>query len=256
VEVARIWTGFQWQLPKFLFFVNRYIVPLMLFFNASYPTIYNLSIDVCTFVLKWTAWPTLISLATVQILLIVRVHAIYQRSKGILYFLGAVFIGNIISFTVIAILLVQRATIIPGIDVLPGCAFIASPDLWTAWVPPVVFESVVVVLTIYKVIQLRQKYLGNRRTRQTPHILYMLARDSFVYFLIMFSVLLANLFLSKFQKGYYSAILNLPSSAIACIAGSRMTIHLHSRDHTRQYSRVTGFTGDDFGFPTVEDDDL
>jgi hypothetical protein len=226
----------------------------MLLFNAIYPSIYNIPTDVCIFVAKWIAWPTLLSLATVQLLLIVRVYAIYEQSKGIAAFLGILFIATIVSFVVIAILVLKGTIAGTGGDILPGCIFIAPPFLWTSWIPPVIFESVVVFLTIYKVIECRQKCRQNLQNPRTPRILYMVARDSLLYFIVMFAALFGNLLLSRFQKGYLSAVLVLPSSVIACIAASRMTIHFWQRERSREHSGSPGFTMQAFGFTTVEDD--
>ncbi|RDB16254.1 hypothetical protein Hypma_003021 [Hypsizygus marmoreus] len=37
LEVSRIWT-LPWRLPKFLFLINRYLIPPMLFFDGLTPT--------------------------------------------------------------------------------------------------------------------------------------------------------------------------------------------------------------------------
>ncbi|KAF8177304.1 hypothetical protein K438DRAFT_2022275, partial [Mycena galopus ATCC 62051] len=74
-EVARIWT-LQWQLPKVLFLINRYVVPPMLIFDSIVPTIHDVPESLCTFIGKWTSWPTIISLGTVEIILMLRVFAI------------------------------------------------------------------------------------------------------------------------------------------------------------------------------------
>jgi hypothetical protein len=220
----------------------------MLLFNALYPSIYNLPADVCVFVSKWTTWPTLLSLATVQLLLILRVYCICNRSKRIATFLGTLFILSIIGFTIISIFVLRWTTAGSAPPLFPGCSFIAPNYIWTTWIPPVLFESVIVVVTVYNVMQYKQSF---RRRRRTPDILYVPARDSLIYFIIMFSALVGNLLLYRFQTGYFAALLLTPSCVIACVAASRMTMNL--REVRPQSTEV--LTMEDFGFTTVEEDD-
>jgi len=254
LEIERIWI-LNWWPSKLLFLFNRYIVPLMLSFNVFYPAVYNLSQEVCEFVPKWATWPTLLSLATVQLLLILRVRDIWNRSQAVTIFLGVVFIICTISYLSISISVLTKTTVGTAGDILPGCVFDSPSYIWTSWIPPTVFESVVVVLALYRVIKCRQKYQQIMQHSETPYILYLVARDSLLYFIIMFSALLANLLLSRYQSGYFSAILITPSSVIACIAASRMTLHFRESKRRRNHIEVE-LTMQDFGFSTVEDDEL
>jgi len=205
-----------------------------LFFNGLYPSIYNISPAVCDFAGKWTPWLTLLSITTIQLLLVIRVHVICN-SKSITLFIGLTFIACIISFIVIAIWVLRGMSAASGGPDFPGCIFQGSAYTWAAWIPPTVFEMVIVFLTVYKLVQYRQ-----------TSMLYVVTRDSLVYFTVMFSALLGNLLLSRFSDGYYSALLVLPSSVIACIAVARMTMNV------RQFADPEEYSMDEFDVTTVD----
>jgi len=206
----------------------------MLFFNGLHPSIFNISPAVCDFVGKWTPWLTLLSITTIQLLLVIRVHVICN-SKSTTIFIGLTFIASIISFIVLAIWITKGMTAGSGGADFPGCVFKGSGYTWAAWIPPVIFEMVIVSLTVWKLVQYRQ-----------TSMLYVVTRDSLVYFSVMFSSLLGNLLLNRFSEGYYSAILVLPSSVIACIAVARMTMNV------RQFADPEEFSLDEFDVTTVD----
>jgi hypothetical protein len=207
----------------------------MLFFNGIHPSIFNLSVSFCEFVGKWTPWLTLLSITTIQLLLVIRIHVI-GNSKSITIFVGLTFIASIISFMVIAIWVTRGTIAGTGGSDFPGCVYLGPAYTWAAWIPPVIFEMVIVFLTIYKLFQYRQ-----------TSMLYVVTRDSLIYFVVMFSALVGNLLLNRFSRGYFSAILVLPSSVIACIAVARMTMNV------RQFADPPEeFSLDEFEITTVD----
>ncbi|KAJ7114666.1 hypothetical protein C8R43DRAFT_126128 [Mycena crocata] len=157
-EVSRIWT-LQWRLPKVLFLINRYVVPPMLMCaHAAVPAIYDLPEFFCTFIAKWTSWPTIISIGTVEIILILRVLAICGHRKIIRQFLVGSFICEMIVWITLSSVILAKTTGYPGGSLFPGCLFSAPKYFFAAWyvrwgisttelmlrffrIPAVVFES-------------------------------------------------------------------------------------------------------------------
>jgi len=119
IEVARIWT-LQWGLPKILFLINRYIVPPMLIFNEISFAIPNIPGPICAFIIKWTAWPTVVALATVEMILMLRVLAIYGHSKMMTRFLVGLFIIQMV------VLLVMTSVVVSNIVAIPGDPILAA----------------------------------------------------------------------------------------------------------------------------------
>ncbi|KAF8513251.1 hypothetical protein BU17DRAFT_68865 [Hysterangium stoloniferum] len=82
-------------------------------------------------------------------------------------------------------------------------------------------NRVTMALMIYKSIRLLFRKAGSPTMR-------LLSRDSLIYFSIMFSVLISNLFIFKYAPPFFSSLLIGPSSSIACIAAARMMMNLRS----------------------------
>ncbi|KAJ7864435.1 hypothetical protein B0H14DRAFT_2736275 [Mycena olivaceomarginata] len=212
-EVDRIWT-LKWRPPKVLFLINRYVVPPML---ILVPAIYNLPESLCIFIAKWTSWPTIVSLATVEIILMIRVFAISHRRFA--SFLVGLFICEMIAWITLSSVILTKTTGAPGGSLFPGCLFSAPKYFFAAWIPPVVFESIIILITVYYL----SAYEWSKKVNSTLRIL---ARDSMIYFLIMFSVLLANLFIARFGRDFLGSLLIAPSSVIACVGAARMMMNL------------------------------
>ncbi|KAJ6521040.1 hypothetical protein B0H19DRAFT_1204302 [Mycena capillaripes] len=169
-EVARIWTSTPVATPKVLFLINRYVVPPMLMF----PVIFDLPESLCTFIAKWTAWPTILSLATVEIILMLRVFAICEM----------------IAWVTVSSIIMHETTGVPGGSLFPGCL-----------IPPVVFESTIVIITLYYLTA----YEWSRKINVTLRVL---ARDSMIYFLIMFctSGINRQLLIARFGRDFLGSL--------------------------------------------------
>ncbi|TFK66955.1 hypothetical protein BDN72DRAFT_125060 [Pluteus cervinus] len=219
-EIGRIWI-LPWRLPKILFLINRYVVPPTLVFNVSVAFMYDVNpeVSICEVVRTWTTFPTALAMAVVQLALILRVQALYQQRRNITYFLWALFLANMISFLAISVVVIRGTSVVPGNELFSGCLYQAPSMFYVSWIPPLFFESVVIILTLYKIFDYRKE------TTVYP-ALRILARDSLIYFIVMFSFLMANLFLARFGGGFFKGMLIGPSSVIACVAVARMTMNL------------------------------
>ncbi|KAJ7239465.1 hypothetical protein C8J57DRAFT_1372581 [Mycena rebaudengoi] len=134
-EVSRIWT-LKWRLPKILFLINRYVVPPMLIFDGVVPAIYNLPESLCTFIAKWTSWPTIISLGTVEVILILRVFAVCGHREAIRRFLVGLFACEMIVMVTLSSIIINKTTGFPGGDLFPGCLFWAPKYFYAVWYVP------------------------------------------------------------------------------------------------------------------------
>ncbi|KII90654.1 hypothetical protein PLICRDRAFT_540454 [Plicaturopsis crispa FD-325 SS-3] len=94
-------------------------------------------------------------------------------------------------------------------------------------------ESIIIVLTLYKLLRhtARCEDVGDS---STPRVI---VRDSLVYFIIMFAMLVANVILYR-DKSPYSSLLLGPCSTVACITVSRMMINL--REIRRREEKTAG----------------
>ncbi|KAF9455697.1 hypothetical protein BDZ94DRAFT_1315940 [Collybia nuda] len=126
LEVSRIWT-LPWRMPKILFLINRYLIPPML---------------LCDFIAKWTAIPTILSIGTVEVMLILRVLAIYAHSKPMTRFLISLFACEMIAWVTLSVSVIARTSSVTNNKLFTGCLFSAPTYFYTVWIPPVIFECV------------------------------------------------------------------------------------------------------------------
>ncbi|KAH0578647.1 hypothetical protein H2248_003782 [Termitomyces sp. 'cryptogamus'] len=144
------------------------------------------------------------------------------RCKRVTHCLIAFFLCTLGAWIILDVMITKGTSSMPGGEVFTGCLFMAPDYFYAAWIPPVVFETVIIVLTVYKISQ---------ADSMTP-TLTILARDSIVYFTMIFVMLLSNLFLARFGKGFQGALLIEPCSVVACIAVARMTLNIRDSKQT------------------------
>jgi len=210
-----------WGLPKITFFINRYVTPPMIIFNAIVLTLVNLNQKFCGFWLQWQAWPTLFAITTVELMVIIRVTAMYGNSKLVFRSLFGLWLCEVGSMLGIAGWLYRgTAQPVPSISFLPGCYSISfAPWLYGYWVAPVVLESIIMIVMVSQVFNLFYRTSGSTTLK-------ILSRDSLVYFSLMFSLLISNLFIFKYAPAFVSSLLIGPSSSLACVAAARMMMNL------------------------------
>ncbi|KIM86021.1 hypothetical protein PILCRDRAFT_816568 [Piloderma croceum F 1598] len=216
-EVATIWT-LRWRLPKYLFLINRYVVPPLLLMSAIIENIYPLLQPVCDFWIHWQPWTSVIAITTVELVLIVRVWALYERNKIILRFLIAFFTCEMMVVAVNTSILDKNTASILGYEFLPSCSMIIPSNTYSFWIPFVAFEGVMMSLTLYKLF-------GHRKDLNPT--LWLIARDSSIYFIAMFASLLANVMFFRYDQ-VLPDVAMVPSACIACIAVSRMMMNIRS----------------------------
>ncbi|KAJ7579493.1 hypothetical protein C8J56DRAFT_1059094 [Mycena floridula] len=155
------------------------------------------------------------------------------RMKSMLWFLAALFTCEMGAWIAVSAIVESRTTSQSGGPFLSGCLYSLPDFLWVSRIPPIVFEGIIMALTAHKILL----YATVNPT------LFVLARDSMVYFVLMFTLLAANLvmfllgrnFLRFLLLGYVFESLSVawklkedpsPSNVVACIAAARMMINM------------------------------
>ncbi|TFK44070.1 hypothetical protein BDQ12DRAFT_2176 [Crucibulum laeve] len=164
----------------------------------------------------WTTWPTVVSLLTVEVILILRVLALYSNNKKIAYFLFTLITVEMIAFSGIVLMAVLHTRGFSGENVFSGCLFILPGYFYTGWIPGIIFESILIILTIYKSLKFAN----------TCPTVKVLTRDSVVYFFSMFSILVFNLVYSIYGNKLIAPLIIHPSSVLSCIAAARLTMNI------------------------------
>lgn len=219
-EVERIWKA-PWSLPKILFLFNRYTGPISLLVNTSIFTS-EAPYPVCQKWIHFEGAAGIIAMASVELIMIFRLYALYRRSKTMLALMILGFWCNISAMSVLMQLGLQRTTIFqrPG-HWYKGCHPVGLPDFfWAYYVSPLIFETILLGLTLYKTFwQIRS------RVTHTP-VVKLFVRDGVAYFLVIFCTLLSNSLIwllapaGLLESGIGMAI------AMPTVMGSRMLLNL------------------------------
>jgi len=168
-EVDLIWNKKNWSAIKALFIFNRYfgllcvILELAVFFNS------DLTADFCTFWFYWESISFSLAVLTCELVLIVWVYVIYDRSLYIVSFLLVCFGFEALSVFVLIgssfRLLSDVQTnllVLDGIN-MPYCALNSVPKFMSYYFIPIfAFNLVVLALLLYKGYQF---YHAKRRTQ-------------------------------------------------------------------------------------------
>ncbi|TFK49206.1 hypothetical protein OE88DRAFT_1633059, partial [Heliocybe sulcata] len=182
-EVELIWTK-QWSIAKVCYAIGRYlpwIAQLGLLWETT-GLVYTPS--QCR---KWITMQAVVLqllVSSVDIILMIRVYALYDRNHTLLCILSTIYAA------VIGTLCYALSAILPQMVVDSHCASIAMPAAnYFYWymnqLPSLSFETILFALTIYKFVQSRRQ--GWHRSP----ILHQFVRDGTWAFALIFAAMLA-----------------------------------------------------------------
>ncbi|KAF9006984.1 hypothetical protein BDQ17DRAFT_1423075 [Cyathus striatus] len=219
-EVSKMWP-LRMSIPKFLFFINRYLVEGMLLFNSAARTFQSEELFVVPVSSIFVG--SLLGTSVVQGILMLRIWALHRGNKlalfiGLICYFGgmATLIGLVIKDYVGEAVFINRA-----LDSLPGCYATSVPSIIAGfWIAPLIVESVFFILVISRA------FVWWRNGTPAPRILFLLARDSTLYYAIVFAFLTSNYFVFQFGPPFLSSLLVTPSATAGCILGSHMILNL------------------------------
>ncbi|PPR06274.1 hypothetical protein CVT24_000893 [Panaeolus cyanescens] len=219
-EIRYMWNrkkGF----PFWLFLIFRYVTPIVSLINLVSEHDPNWIGDVCK---NWIWLPVavgpIVSMAT-GIILILRVHAIYSQADWVLWVTVPVYLGQLV---------VMGWAIPSGVPAqLPpgwvGCIPIPEPGtgirLSSIYIAALVFDAVIFALTLGRAIYYRF-------TGSLIPLITLVIRDGTLYFAVIFTVNLTNVFLLALAPADLSAI-NAPfASMITAILVARLMMNLRA----------------------------
>lgn len=221
-EVEAIWTKPNRFYAKWLFLFVRYFAVSMqialLFVGTRLSVSFNYTYSDCV---KWYIFQevgTQVLIATVESVLIVRVHALYDRSRIVTVILVLLFVAENV------VMIITLVGVAPEIGFDSICTVVHSPPrLLLFAVAFVSFETVLFILTLFKFIVALRNGWG-----RTP-VLFLLVRDGTWAFILIFVTLCVN-------AGFYLGEGNSAMSSIAfpwllsieAFAGARLVLNLHA----------------------------
>ncbi|KAF8574855.1 hypothetical protein K439DRAFT_1641916 [Ramaria rubella] len=165
-------------------------------------------------------------------------YAVYNRNKKLLFTLLAIFVVGLTAVLVVVGLATARTpsftatpeeinveNVMGPIQDFTGCYGIINQLDFITWVPPLVFEAILCFLMLFKAWTLY------RRDWKDP-LLSVIIRDSVLYFLTMFAVLLGNCLFWALSGVVPSSLPDVAvnwSVAVPCALGSRLLLNIRER---------------------------
>ncbi|TCD67613.1 hypothetical protein EIP91_012178 [Steccherinum ochraceum] len=234
-EIDYIWRA-RAGLVSLLFLLNRYLVPLVLAVDIY--ELFALPDGAAAFCKAWTAAQSLFTVASflsIHTIVALRVHALYNGTRWIKFFLWIV--GVLYATSSITIIVVAGVQLIPHIEPPHhGCVGAIPTYLWTAWLPSVIFESILFGLTVNVMI------IQDRR-RSFNTLTLILYRDGMLYFVAVASCSLFSLLVWAFADPTLLGLARYFALALVNLASSRLVLNLKSyAGHKDDSSRQWGFS--------------
>lgn len=228
-ELEYIWKR-PWSRSSFLYLALRYLGGGWgIFFSATFfwdkP-----SLSFCKIITPMEVWPILCIVITAQVLLQMRVYALYERSKKILAFLIVCFLAEL--GVMIRMYVNFSSTVVATNEALPGVYFCATPTTPEQWLPTSVyptlaFEAILVCLSVWAGYQRSKGHFSVAGLRWSrARLIDILVGGNVLYFLcfaLMWAVALIILYVVGLEWGQ---AVNAFGGATSVIAGCRLTLHL------------------------------
>ncbi|KAF5325332.1 hypothetical protein D9619_009946 [Psilocybe cf. subviscida] len=219
-EVEKIWMA-PFTFASLLFYINRYVthaqfIILQVEYHEKNWPIALKHLQVCDHYVKFAGACAMSLVAIAQIIMILRVYALYRRSKRVLGLLITMLCAQMVVIG-FGLNTGVRVHLPPG---FPGCVLTGSNNWFaTLWAAPLCTDSVIFAMTVWRSVGYRKKY-GRFKT------IDMILRDGSVYFLVIFSVNLMNCLIYLFAPSDLRALGARFSQTLTSILISRLQLNL------------------------------
>ncbi|KAL5487509.1 hypothetical protein ACEPAI_5617 [Sanghuangporus weigelae] len=269
-EVHLIWKS-RWSAGKALFLISRYYNVFTVLFNSN------------SFIwLRWQAVSGIFVYGLTEIILMLRLYAMYSSSKRILLVLVVGF-SSVLIAEIIILVLSTKAQIGP-VNADPSrqldMATCILTDTWPLsylyWIPFLAFESLLFALALFKGFQSVRDHelelnaagfgLGFcRKARRSgagraAKALEVLIRDSILYFFVIFAVFLANALAWMIDNGRIGEIPVGLAVALSTVMAQRLLLNIRENFEKRRAgvdaNASTAAASDTFALSTMAFDGL
>ncbi|KAJ3847513.1 hypothetical protein EV368DRAFT_51061, partial [Lentinula lateritia] len=230
-KVHHIWPQ-KLNFAKFMFLWIRYYTLAILLFDVIQIHVFTLpgvtSDNVCVAMDSIIRIVSAISLWSVEIIMQLRVYALYNCSKRVALLNAVHFLGSIAGFMFILVHNAQRrrAVIASAIALpLPGCPSIHTGIEWAQWVPATIYEGILFGYALCKTVQTNAAHL--RRGGQIS-LRSVLLRDNLVYFFGIACILVFNNLMVVLQcMDVLIYLFDSPFHAAVGMLTTRMMLNVH-----------------------------
>ncbi|KAI5116273.1 hypothetical protein M0805_002619 [Coniferiporia weirii] len=238
-----------WKTPftpiSFLYFLNRYLGLL--------EALVDVRCDFLSWFYQISGW---IGILAVDVILLIRVIALYERSQKLTVCLSSLFVVE----AAVMLWCLVRIQLDIGIGISIGSAVgnaaecgitLDIPQLMFVlyWIPPTVFELVLLMLSVRKCAEFWRETAGLKGFK----LMHVLIRDQVVYFALVLACGVANVILIYVDEGVTSAGAIFTNATVPCILGSRILINLREAAGRNVYASSRSRSGSDSGAVVLSD---
>ncbi|KAF9465437.1 hypothetical protein BDZ94DRAFT_1320256 [Collybia nuda] len=246
-EIDVIWSAPK-NLTSTIFLLNRYIVPAIILvqFYEKFAPVHTL--EFCKVWVFLQGYLTCILYVSLHVMMAMRVAAIHNNSSKIKRFLwvGGIFyaVSSIGLFTAGGLYIIAEQLSPLGI-----CLAMVPTFVWSIWVPTLVVESVLFIITVYSAAN---RFSNCKNFGTFYHSLF---RDGIVYFLVIICSTMAALIVWAEAPHTLNELARPFSLCVVTVVGSRLTLNLkllvlEESQATSGTKASTGTTSPDFEFRT------
>lgn len=180
-EVKFFWSG-KWTTSRILFFINRYVPIMIMFFAFFALELPNPSENFCRLSIQSSMFLNILAIGVIQAMLVYRVWHLFGNDKSVQWGMVGAFACSIFFSLFFTILVLADLQILAGFRVpgSPGCRAARPPMYWRIYLPSLVLHSILYILTIIRALRNRQAF------KEAP-ILKRLLRDGGLFFFVVFA---------------------------------------------------------------------
>ncbi|PFH51072.1 hypothetical protein AMATHDRAFT_143407 [Amanita thiersii Skay4041] len=186
----------RWNVGKVLYFWIRYYTIVLLILDATRIHVFShggvVSETLCVVIAPFQRFVGAISLWTVEIIIQLRIYALFRCSRGVAVFNGLAFIASIAAFFWILIHnTLQRRELIRGAMhfPLPGCPTINTGLQAVQWLPATLYEVLLFWYALFKTIRGSPRVAAYGQRKPLSKVLL---KDNMLYFFGVTCVLCFN----------------------------------------------------------------
>lgn len=220
MEIALIWPS-KWCLLKMLYIAQRYTPfydTLGLVLHHQFAL--NLSPTYCLTNYKISGWSYISSIAISEVILALRLWAIYDQSHRVALWLAIFFLACWIpNFTIMGHFLKSMGFAPPPIP-YPGCFIIAgSPILAVCWILMMIYDA-------GNVVMMSLRGYTAYRSGGNSHFLNVVYRDGIIYYFCLFLVSTVNVVVINILPPDLVHLLSSFERILHSILTSRIVLHI------------------------------
>lgn len=252
-EVELIWKA-HWSMGKVLFLLNRYYPAASVVFNNYGLFSPTLTPSFCTRFFQWQGWTGLIACMLAEVILQMRLYAMYSLNKAVLALMVVSFVASTVTSGWIMHTILGKITA-TTVNIPNGkfCMPIGISDhFYTFWIPMLAFEFLLCVLALIRGFQ---AFISDGSLfRRGRDLVRVLLRDSVLYFLVIGATYMTCLLVWIAGP---TSLLEVPigfSVAMSCVLANRLILNVREMNRNlerpqlpiQQQEKIPGITDSDF----------